>query len=103
MQTLADINSPLRAICTGKVLMLGVLGLCVFISAMGLVYTKHLSRHLHVALQAEQQKRDELQVEWSRLLLEQSTLASDLHVEKIAKETLHMIIPKPQQIRVIRP
>ncbi len=79
------------------VLMLGVLG-----SAIAVVYSKHLNRKLHIELQQLQQARDNLHVEWSRLLLEQGTLGSDVRVEQVASHELDMVLPKHEDILVIR-
>lgn len=75
----------------------------VLISAIGVIYCKHLDRRLHIDLQGLQQTRDELHVEWSRLLLEQGTLASDVRVEQVAREQLGMIVPKPEEMVVMKP
>ncbi len=70
---------------------------------MGVVYTKYLNRNLHIQLEALQNARDNLHIEWTQLLLEQGTLASDLRVEKIARERLDMIIPANKDIVVVQP
>ena len=79
------------------------LSLLVLSSALGVVYTKYLNRNLHIQLEALQHSRDNLHVEWTQQLLEQGTLASDLRVEKIARETLKMIVPLNKEILVIQP
>ena len=53
-----------------------VMLLAVMASAISVVYTKHQSRVEFVALQKLEQHRDDLDEEWGRLLLEQSTWAS---------------------------
>ncbi len=79
-------------------LMLLVLG-----SALGVVYTTHESRKLFVELQVLQAVRDELNIEWGRLLLEQSTLATPTRVENIARRKLGMKPPPPEQIVIVTP
>ncbi len=86
--------------CDAKLFFLGVLLLS---AALGVVYTKYLNRHLHIQLETLQHERDNLHVEWTQLLLEQGTLASDLRVEKIAREKLKMIVPSSKEIVVIQP
>ncbi|MBN9288480.1 MAG: cell division protein FtsL [Gammaproteobacteria bacterium 39-13] len=73
----------------------------VFISALGVVYNKHLSRQLFTKLQVIQQEIESLQVEWGQLLLEQGTWASDARVERVAREHLHMMLPEPNEVVVI--
>ncbi len=80
-----------------------LLSLLVLASALGLVYSKHQSRKLFVHLQALQMARDELNIEWGRLLLEQSTLATPARVERIARERLGMRPPAPETIVIVAP
>lgn len=78
------------------VMILAVLG-----SAISVIYTKHQSRVEFVALQRLEQQRDQLNEEWGRLLLEQSTWASPGRVEREAKTKLNMIVPTADRIVVI--
>ena len=48
------------------------LALAVLMSALGVVYTKHESRKLFVELDRLKTERDQINVEWGRLQLEQS-------------------------------
>ena len=48
---------------------------CVM-SAMALIYTKHESRKLFVELETLTTERDELNIEWGQLQIEQSTWAT---------------------------
>ncbi|MEJ2347493.1 MAG: cell division protein FtsL [Gammaproteobacteria bacterium] len=45
--------------------------------------------------------RDRLNVEWGRLLLEQSTWATHGYIEKRAREELHMELPKQKRMVVV--
>lgn len=76
------------------VLMVGLL-----ISAIGLVMLKHEGRQLFAALQAAERDRDEANMEWSRLQLEQAWLGDAGRIERIAAEELRM--ERPEQVRVI--
>lgn len=87
----------------GPQLGLGLLIFLVLSTAMGVVYTKHFNRSLHIQLQQLQDTKDKLHVEWTQLLLEQGTLGSDVRVEQIARDKLEMIVPVPSQMVVIRP
>lgn len=82
---------------------IAILGILVLGSALGVVYTKYLNRNLHIQLEQLQNARDNLHVEWTQLLLEQGTLASDVRVEKIAREKLGMVVPSNKEIVVIQP
>jgi len=80
-----------------------VLVLLVLGGALGVVYTTHESRKLFVELQVLQRVRDELNIEWGRLLLEQSTLATPTRVENIARRKLGMKPPAPERIVIVTP
>lgn len=79
-----------------------LLSVLIFLSSMGVVYSKHVSRQLFSQLQSLQNKRDELHVEWSQLLLEQGTWATDVRVERVAREHLNMLVPSPDTVVVLR-
>lgn len=81
--------------------MIGILSGLMFISAICVVYQKHVSRQLFSTLQYLQQEEESLQVEWSQLLLEQGTWASDSRVVRHGKESLNMTLPEPNEVVVI--
>lgn len=72
-------------------------------TALGVVYTQHLSRSLIVQLQDQKQRRDDLNIEWSRLLLERSTWATHARVERLAREQMGMHTPSFAEMEVVRP
>ena len=73
---------------------------CV-LSAIALVYTKHDSRKLFVELEALTQERDELNIEWGQLQIEQSTWAQHARIEKVATDDLSLVRPAAADIYVI--
>ena len=73
----------------------------VTVSALGVVYTRHQSRSLSVALGELENVRDETIAEWSRLQLEQAWLADASHVERKARDELGMDQPSETQILVV--
>ncbi len=75
----------------------------VLMSALAVVYVKHLSRNEFIALQALRYERDRMNVEWGRLQLELSTLADPSRIERIARERLRMHRPKPAEVSVLWP
>lgn len=81
--------------------LVGVLIVMVTASAIAVVYMRHQHRLSYVALQRAQQVRDELNIEWGQLLLEQSTWAMPHRVEAEAIRKLGMVTPNPDQIVVI--
>lgn len=69
---------------------------------MVVVYTKHLSRLKYVELSQHQAKIDELDVEWSRLQIEESTFSQHALVEKIASERIDMVFPQLSETVMIQ-
>ena len=75
----------------------------VFASGVGVVYTQHTNRQLFIQLQKLQGERDQLEIEWELLQLEQSTLVTDIAVEDAAHTRLNMRIPDPGEVLYIAP
>lgn len=75
----------------------------VLASAVGVVFSKHESRKLFVQLQSLQKERDQIQIEWGRMQLEQSTWATHSRIERLASKKLNMIIPLAENVIIIRP
>ena len=84
------------------IMMTAVLGLAVMISAIACVHSKHLSRKLFVELQQLTSVRDEMQVNWGRLQIEQSTWSAHARVERLARKQMKMRSPDPADIRLVR-
>lgn len=78
-----------------------LLGFAVLASAISVVYSKHESRQLFVALQSLETERDAMNVDWGRLQLEQSTWATHARVAKQAKKKLGMVVPDMNNITII--
>ncbi len=73
---------------------------CV-ISSIALVYTKHESRKLFVELETLTHDRDELNIEWGQLQIEQSTWATHALIERVATDDLSLVRPATTDIYVI--
>ncbi len=67
-------------------------------SAMSVIYVKHESRLLFAELRNIQKLQDQEMIEWSRLQLQNSTLATHSNVESRARKTLKMRLPKKVQL-----
>ena len=79
------------------------MALAVLASALGVIYSKHLARHLFAEFQGLARERDALDIEWGRLLLEQSTWGTPARVEHLARSRLHLVVPSPEDIVTLRP
>lgn len=73
---------------------------CVM-AAIAVVYTKHESRKLFVELEGLTAERDELNIEWGQLQIEQSTWANHARIERVATEELSLARPTSTEINVI--
>lgn len=77
--------------------------LLVLISAVAVVQARHDARRLFIQLQELTDTRDELNIDWGRLQIEQSTWASPGRIEQIAAERLDMRVPDPARVVIIAP
>lgn len=77
-------------------LWLGVLG-----SAAGAIWSKHRARELFVELERLNTRRDNLEIEWGQLQLEQSAWSTHAFVERVANTKLRMAMPAPEEIEIV--
>lgn len=78
-----------------------IFALVCVLSAIALVYTKHESRKLFVELERITHVRDELNIEWGQLQIEQSTWATHARIEQVATDDLSLVRPTSSEIFVI--
>jgi len=88
---------------TVLVIAVPLLWLAVLASAAGAIYCEDRARQLFIELEALNGRRDNLQIEWGQLQLEQSAWSSHAFVERVAGARLHMATPPPQDIKVVAP
>lgn len=79
-----------------------LLVLCLLLSAHLLIQITHQSRNQHVRLQTLEGERDALQVEWGRLLLEESALVSPVRLEQLARQELELRLPENVNLQIKR-
>ncbi len=72
-------------------------------SAAGAIYCKHRARQMFVELEALNARRDNLEIEWGQLQLEQSAWSTHAFVERVASAKLRMAMPPPKQIEIVAP
>jgi cell division protein FtsL len=80
-----------------------VLWLAVLGSAAGAIYSKHRARELFVELEQLNRRRDNLEIEWGQLQLEQSAWSTHAFVESVASKKLRMAMPPPREIEIVSP
>jgi cell division protein FtsL len=72
-------------------------------SAAATVYCKHRARELFVELERLNARRDNLEIEWGQLQLEQSAWSTHAFVERVASAKLRMVMPPPKEIEIVSP
>ena len=80
-----------------------VLLLCTIASAIGVVFMRHRHRQLFVELSRLEYARDELNIEFGRLQLEQATVAESNRIDQVARLRLGMMFPEVGDVVVVRP
>ena len=83
------------------VLLVFVFAVVCIAVAVAIVYTKHESRKLFVELEKLTKERDELNIEWGQLQIEQSTWATHGRIEQVATGELSLVRPEPDDVYVI--
>ena len=73
----------------------------VLLSSLSLVETSHRCRSLYASLQRMEVDQWNLQEQWSRLLLEESTWAAHHRVEQLARQRLNMHLPASVELEVV--
>lgn len=73
----------------------------VVVCALSVIDGQQQARKAFIALQQAQQQQRQLEEDWGRLQLEQSTWAMHARVGKIATEQLQMQLPDASQIRTL--
>ena len=72
-------------------------------SAVGVVYARQQHRLAYVELTRLERARDELNMEFGRLQLEQATWSETNRIEQTATERLGMAFPQDADVVVLRP
>ena len=90
---------------TGKLwlLLVPLLWAAVLASAVGVVFVRHEARGLFVQLERLSAERDQLNIEWGQLQLEQSAWSNHGFVERVANDKLRMTLPQPSEVQIVAP
>jgi cell division protein FtsL len=86
-----------------RALVLLALVLGVIASAIGVVWARHLHRQAYIELSTLERGRDELNIEFGRLQLEQATWSEANRIEQVAGNRIGMKFPEDADIVVLRP
>jgi cell division protein FtsL len=82
---------------------LPLLWAAVLASAVGIIFVRHEARNLFTELERLAAERDELNIEWGQLQLEQSAWSNHGFVERVASDKLRMTLPQPAEVRIVSP
>lgn len=83
--------------------LLALLIVANIVSAIVVVHARHQHRQRFVELTKLERARDELNIEFGRLQLEQATWAESNRVDQVARNRLGMVFPQADEIVVVRP
>jgi cell division protein FtsL len=83
-------------------LLLAVLLAANVFTAIGVVFARHEHRELFIALTGLERARDDLNIEFGRLQLEQATWAESNRIDQVARTRLGMKFPESGDIVVVR-
>lgn len=72
-------------------------------SAIGVTWARHLHRQAYIELSTLERGRDELNIEFGRLQLEQATWSEANRIEQVAGTRIGMKFPEDADIVVLRP
>ena len=101
-QNTAQKNLTVDSVANWQLPVLAVLFVSVVFIAIKIVVHRHESRTLFMELQTLEKERDKLSAQWSRLKLEQGTALNQVRVERQARWTLDMQMPKASQVKMVR-
>jgi len=87
---------------TARIVLVVLVAACV-VSAIGVVHARHQHRQLYVDMTRLERARDELNIEFGRLQLEQATWAESNRIDQVARTRLGMKFPAAGEIVVVRP
>jgi cell division protein FtsL len=79
-----------------------LLFLALLVSAGLVILSAHHNRQMSIAIERLMQEKDQLDVEWRNLVLEQSALTEHNRIEALVKSQLNMHRPLPSEEVVVR-
>lgn len=78
-----------------------ILTVLVLLTAFAVIYLKDLNRRLFIESQKLQQIQQQQQMDWGKLLLEESTWATPSRIQQLAVKNLNMVVPNSKDVIVI--
>jgi cell division protein FtsL len=84
-------------------LLLLIVVLGTIASAIGVTWARHLHRQAYIELTTLERGRDELNIEFGRLQIEQATWSEANRIEQVAGTRIGMKFPEDADIVVLQP
>lgn len=81
-----------------SILILGVLAAFLGAGAIQVAESRYQTRQLMSQIQAKKSERDAMRLEWSQLVLEESTLTDEAIIYQVAEKSLNMALPTAQEV-----
>lgn len=81
----------------GKLLLM----MSVVVISLAVIGLRHQNRTMFVELQSLQKTRDDLNIEWGKLLLEEGAWSQHRRVESTARTRMSMDLPSSKEIKVV--
>lgn len=81
-----------------SIVILGVLVITLAFGAIQVADSRFHARQLMSEIQATKSERDAMRLEWSQLVLEESTLTDEAIIYQVAEKTLNMALPTVQEV-----
>ena len=97
--TVRRIDGP-RPRSSGLVLAI-LLGLGVLATGVAVINVKYLTRQQFDVLQQVRAERDDLDVQWGRLQIEEAALSTQTRIEDNARRRLSMYLPQGVEMRIV--
>ena len=86
-----------------RAFVIAMLVLAVMASGVAVVYARQQHRQAYIELNRLEKQRDEINLEFSRLQLEQATWAETNRIEQVASQRLGMVSPQGDAVVVLQP
>lgn len=79
-----------------------LLAIIVLLSGLAVIYLADINRRLAISVEEATNAQNQLHLDWGKLLLEQSTWATQARVQSIAAQQLGMQTPASNQIVMVK-
>jgi len=97
------LSAMARMVVRPEVRQVAAILMALIAASLGVAYSVHKSRVYLNQLQTLQIERDQLEVEWGQLLLEQQAWGAYGRIGKVATDELGMRTPAPHEVMMVRP